>query len=116
MYTTALDVVSAVFVLSGLFAALIVWLDLRHHPQAMQIMNSVWVLTALWGGFLALWVYYRIGRPRPGAQGSLNTMLQKHAAGMPGLSPGRLRVRTIRRGLLPFPGCRCGILGMGCTV
>lgn len=89
MYATALDVVSAVFVLSGFFAALIVWLDLRRHPQAMKIMNSVWVLTALWGGFLALWVYYRIGRgprcARTGTRVPMNAMPREAAAGMPGM-------------------------------
>ena len=28
----------------------------------MKIMNSVWILTGLWGGFFALWAYFRFGR------------------------------------------------------
>jgi hypothetical protein len=32
------------------------------HPQKMWIMNVVWPVTALYGGPLAVWAYYRFGR------------------------------------------------------
>jgi hypothetical protein len=41
-----------------------VWVtfDVWVHPQHMWIMNVVWPITALYGGPLALWAYYKIGR------------------------------------------------------
>ena len=33
----------------------------------MKIMNSVWILTGLWGGFFALWAYFRFGRAKRSA-------------------------------------------------
>ena len=37
-------------------------IDIMRHPQHMGIMNVVWPVTALYGGPLALWVYFRYGR------------------------------------------------------
>jgi Domain of unknown function (DUF4396) len=51
----------------GIVSAIAVALDERTHPQPMWIMNLVWPITALYGGFLGLWGYYRLGRPRPAA-------------------------------------------------
>lgn len=61
----ALTIISAIFVISGLLAALFIALDLRRRPQPMKIMNSVWVLTGLWAGPLGLWGYCAIGRAKP---------------------------------------------------
>lgn len=61
---TALSVVSCLFVLSGLLAALVIALDLTHRPQSMRIMYSVWILTGLWAGLPGLWAYFRFGRGR----------------------------------------------------
>lgn len=36
--------------------------DIIRHPQQMSIMNVVWPITALYGGPLALWVYWLFGR------------------------------------------------------
>lgn len=38
--------------------------DLCHNKQSMKIMNVVWVLTALWGSYLALWAYFKFGRKK----------------------------------------------------
>ena len=44
-------------------SALIILIDIvAGHPQHMGIMNAVWPLTALYGGPLAVWFYYRVGR------------------------------------------------------
>lgn len=36
--------------------------DIILNPQPMKIMNVVWPVTALYGGPLAIWAYYAIGR------------------------------------------------------
>ncbi len=36
-----------------------------HRPQSMKIMNAVWILSALWGSYLALWAYNKFGRSSP---------------------------------------------------
>lgn len=57
-----LQTISAFFVVSGIVSALMIAFDLRKRKQHMKIMNSVWVLTALWAGLFALWAYYSFGR------------------------------------------------------
>lgn len=37
--------------------------DVSHHPQKMSVMNFVWPVTALYGSVVALWAYFRFGRP-----------------------------------------------------
>lgn len=59
-----LTIISAVFVLSGLLAALTIAVDLRRRPQPMKIMNSVWILTALWAGPLGAVAYFGFGRQK----------------------------------------------------
>jgi hypothetical protein len=38
------------------------------HPQKMWIMNIVWPVTALYFGPVAIWAYYRMGRPQAKGQ------------------------------------------------
>lgn len=53
---------AVLFVAGGVGSALIVAADLRTRRQPMRIMESVWVLTALWASFFGLWAYYALGR------------------------------------------------------
>ena len=46
----------------GFLCALIVALGVTRHHQHMFIMNIVWPVTALFGGPLALWGYFKYGR------------------------------------------------------
>ena len=48
--------------LSCVLSALIIGIDLISHPQKMRIMDSVWIINALWGGVLILLMYYVYGR------------------------------------------------------
>jgi Domain of unknown function (DUF4396) len=64
-------------VLAGALGALLIVLDIvRGHRQHMWIMNVVWPLTALYGGPLGLWAYFRLGRRTTHAQ-----MRARQAAG-----------------------------------
>ncbi len=49
----------------GLAFASALWIaaDELRHPQEMWTMNIVWPATALYFGVVAVWAYYRIGRP-----------------------------------------------------
>ena len=53
---------AVLFVAGGIGSALIVAADLRTSRQPMRIMESVWVLTALWASFFGLWAYFAFGR------------------------------------------------------
>lgn len=53
---------AVLFVAGGIGSALIVAADLRTRRQPMRIMESIWVLTALWASFFGLWAYYALGR------------------------------------------------------
>ena len=57
-----LNLIAVFFVCSGIGIAIHIAYDLRSHRQAMKIMNAVWILTGLWGSYLALWAYYKFGR------------------------------------------------------
>ncbi|WP_410071414.1 DUF4396 domain-containing protein [Alistipes putredinis] len=67
----ALTIISAIFVISGVLAAMLIALDLRRRPQPMRIMDSVWVLTGLWAGPLGLWAYLLLGRVKPNSHNPL---------------------------------------------
>lgn len=56
--------VAAIFVIGGIASAAVVAADLRQCRQPMRIMNSVWILTALWASFFGLAAYYAFGRTR----------------------------------------------------
>lgn len=64
-----LTLLSLFFVCSGIVSAMIIAYDLNRHPQSMKIMNAVWILTGLWGSYLALWGYYKFGRNKPDETG-----------------------------------------------
>ena len=57
-----METLSFIMVILGILSALIIFMDIRYNPQQMRIMNTVWVLTGLWGSFLALIAYYWFGR------------------------------------------------------
>ena len=59
-----LSLISMIFICSGIIVALVILDDLSHNKQSMKIMNIVWVLTGLWGNFLALWAYFAFGREK----------------------------------------------------
>lgn len=56
------DLATASLVLAALCAA-VVLVDLIRFPQQMAIMNWAWPITALYAGPLALWMYWKLGRP-----------------------------------------------------
>lgn len=62
-----METIAQISIIIGLFSSLIVGIDLIGHRQSMKIMNWVWVLTALWGGVLALVAYFTFGRAKSGA-------------------------------------------------
>lgn len=60
-----LNLIAVFLVCSGIGIAVHIAIDLTHRPQSMKIMNTVWILTALWGSYLALWAYNKLGRSAP---------------------------------------------------
>lgn len=60
-----LNLIAVFLVCSGIGIAVHIAIDLTHRPQSMKIMNTVWILTALWGSYLALWAYNKLGRSTP---------------------------------------------------
>lgn len=59
--STILEFISAFFVISGIVIAIYIAIDTYKKPQSMKIMNVVWILTGLWGSYLALYAYKTIG-------------------------------------------------------
>ena len=57
-----LNFLAVFLVCSGIGIAVHIAIDLTRRPQSMKIMNVVWVLTALWGSYLALWAYNKFGQ------------------------------------------------------
>lgn len=60
-----LNLIAVFFVCSGIAIAVLIAIDLTRHPQPMKIMNAVWILTGLWGSYLALWAYNKFGKSIP---------------------------------------------------
>ena len=60
-----LNLIAVFLVCSGIGIAVHIAIDLIHRPQSMKIMNAVWILSALWGSYLALWAYNKFGRSSP---------------------------------------------------
>ena len=60
-----LNLIAVFLVCSGIGIAVHIAIDLTHRPQSMKIMNTVWILSALWGSYLALWAYNKFGRSVP---------------------------------------------------
>lgn len=61
MNTFFLDSISSFFVCAGVIIALVISFSLFRYRQSMKVMNAVWVLTALWAHYLALFAYYTFG-------------------------------------------------------
>jgi len=59
---TVPEIIAYISIIICVASGIIILVDVVRHPQPMKVMNWVWPLTALYGGPLALWVYYRIGR------------------------------------------------------
>lgn len=51
-----------IFIVSAIVIASYVYYDTLKRPQSMKIMNAVWVLTALWSSFGALFLYNKWSR------------------------------------------------------
>jgi hypothetical protein len=62
MFPLWLKVLSWIALIIGVGSAVIAAYDVSRHPQQMAIMNVVWPTTALFGGPLTLWMYFRYGR------------------------------------------------------
>jgi hypothetical protein len=62
MVSIWLHQVSLVFLSVALTCAAVVVADETRHPQHMWIMNVVWPVTAIFGGPLWFWFYFRFGR------------------------------------------------------
>lgn len=65
------NLIAVFLVCSGVGIAVHIAIDLTRHPQSMKIMNAVWILTALWGSYLALWAYNKFGRSTPMKMGDM---------------------------------------------
>lgn len=69
-----LNCISVISVVTALISAVIVFYDLGKRPQPMRVMCSVWLLTALWGGVIALIAYFWFGRAEPKHNMKMNGM------------------------------------------
>jgi hypothetical protein len=88
----------------GFFCALVIAIDITRHHQHMFIMNIVWPVTALFGGPVSIWGYYKYGR--------LATHDKAKAAMVRGEDPPHKQ-------LTPFPvmvGKATMHCGAGCTL
>lgn len=57
-----MEIVSCIFVLTGILSAIIIYIDIKNNPQQMRIMNTVWILTAFWASLIGLIAYFSFGR------------------------------------------------------
>lgn len=78
-----LNLIAVFFVCSGIGIAVRIAIDLTRHPQSMKIMNAVWILTALWGSYLALWAYNKFGKSASMQMG--NSEMKMEMPGMKGM-------------------------------
>ncbi|GCB34462.1 DUF4396 domain-containing protein [Bacteroides faecalis] len=85
-----LNLIAVFLVCSGVGIAVHIAIDLTRRPQSMKIMNAVWILTALWGSYLALWAYNKFGRSTPMKMGDMKMdmsgMKETDMSGMKGMS------------------------------
>jgi hypothetical protein len=65
MFPPWLHLLSIATLLIGGACALVIAIDETRRPQAMAVMYLVWPLTALFGGLIWLWLYWRHGRGMP---------------------------------------------------
>ena len=71
------------WLLSALVSAVIIYWDIRHHPQAMSIMTIAWPINALYFGLLGLIAYFWFGRANAVSKGA-HAMVHSHT--MPGMT------------------------------
>lgn len=64
MEIASLSWISAFFVCSGIIIAIVLACNVMRNKQTMRIMNIVWVLTGLWGHYMALAAYYGFGKQK----------------------------------------------------
>lgn len=62
MFPIWLHALSWIALALGGVCSLVLLADVVLHPQHMSVMNVVWPTTALFGGPLTLWLYFRYGR------------------------------------------------------
>jgi len=62
MIPSWLHALAIISLLVGAVSALILFVDVKRHPQHMRIMNVVWPITGLYAGALGLWGYFRFNR------------------------------------------------------
>lgn len=65
-----LEVLSTASLVVGVACAAAIAIDETNRPQPTWIMDLVWPLTALFGGFVWPWFYWRWGHNRPRGSGT----------------------------------------------
>ncbi len=111
-----LEVIAWISISAAIVCALWMSLDAFRHPQPMAIMNVVWPVSALYLNVLALWAYYRVGRPRA-THASQNGM--SHQIKDSRLSGWQVAVGTSHCGagcMLADVACEFGIAAAGITL
>lgn len=88
MNTLFFTSIASFFVCAGIVIALVLSFSLFRHRQPMKIMNAVWILTALWAHYFALFAYYTFGTrwedmARPSSRNHNMNMGFKTDASMP---------------------------------
>lgn len=78
-----METLAILSVLIGVFASLIIAIDLMKHKQSMKIMNSVWILTALWAGVLGLVAYFWFGRAKKAMKMPMDMPMDMSKMAMP---------------------------------
>jgi len=76
MFPTWLHSLSLIALVVGGLCALVAAVDVLRRPQHMWIMNVVWPTTALFGGPMTLWMYFRYGRLA--ADSKVQAAMQRH--------------------------------------
>lgn len=94
-------------------AVMLADIHLGRHRQPFRVMEAVWAITAIYAGPLALWAYYRWGRPA-----SPRWQQRTGRTRNPGL-PATAVVRTIPGGAASFLGHGIAVpivMGTGLTI
>ena len=115
-----LNLIAVFLVCSGIGIAVHIAIDLTHRPQSMKIMNAVWILTALWGSYLALWAYNKFGRSVPmkveddGMKMDMSGMKDNMAMDM--AMPGEMSMKGMQRPYWQSVALSALHCGAGCTL
>jgi hypothetical protein len=75
MMPQGLHLIAILSLLVGFFSTAVILIDVTRHPQHMAIMNVVWPVTGLYAGPIALWAYFRYGRPAKDAHTPFSVMV-----------------------------------------